>query len=732
MNPTWLYVGAAYAIAIALTRRARIDFPWRVAVLFYLLVLGFLFRPMTGAYVNVAPDVLQLIAPWSASAPPGFDKYAVSNFELQDVMFQIAPWAHQAREQWRALRIPLWNELSACGMPLLANMQSGVFAPLRLLTLPLPLAFAMTAEAAMKMLIALTFTFLYCRRRGYDVVPSVIGAISFGFGTFVIGWLHFPLASTAVWLPAVLHQIDLLAEKRTFGRFVFAAVLGPILLASGHPETVAHIVFFAALYVLWMTLVEDRHFLRTILLVGIVSVLLAAPILAPFLEAVPHTTRFEGRTDEGTPFSDFRSLALLVHPRLYGDHPGAPWGPAVTEAISGFAGILGVAAWLGLLVRAVAERRFREREMFFVIATAVVFLLIADVPVISAPFRALFSMALNARLRLLFSFLLAVQAAGFVNHVRTGRSACPPLVFAAITLGYVLIRSDFPNQDAQRFALVTLVPSAIVLAVAFLLPIRRARFVVVPVLAIAVLAELWMMSAKWNPVARGTDLFPRTAMVDALLSRRTNEPYRIAGLSPLFPNTQAVFGLEDIRVHDPMTSVRYLDVLRRRTKDFAADAYYQKLNDADSPLLDELNVRWMLTERGIDLDRARYRLVYDGADGRIFENTRVKPRFYSNDAFIRIAKARGDAYELHVDAQRPALILSSIAHWPGWRVTHNGRTLAPRTVNDAFLGFEVPAGHGVVRVRYAPLSFWGGVAVAILTLAAMCAYIIRARVEPGR
>src|SRR5204863_1086115 len=154
VNFTWLYVAALYAIAIAIVRRASPmaaprmadgrsqtadesqplpsavrhppSIPWRVAALFYALTLAFLFRPMTGPYNNVAPDILKAVWPWQQ---PGFDKYSVSNFELQDVMFQLAPWMQQVHDQWRTLHVPLWNDLTGCGMPLLANMQSAALSP---------------------------------------------------------------------------------------------------------------------------------------------------------------------------------------------------------------------------------------------------------------------------------------------------------------------------------------------------------------------------------------------------------------------------------------------------------------------------------------------------------------------------------------------------------------------------------------------------------------------------
>ena len=712
MNPTWLYIAALYAIAVALARRARVELPWRAAALFYALTLAFLFLPMIGPYNNVAPDVLKLLPPWQAA---GYDKYAVSNFELQDVMFEIAPWAHQVHAQWRALHVPLWNSLAGCGMPLLANMQSAALSPLRLLTIPLPLAYAMTAEAAMKILIALTFTFLYCRRR-YDTIPSVIGAISFGFGTFILSWLHYPIGTTGAFLPAVLYAIDLLAEKQSFARFVFAASLGPLLLSQGHPESAAHICFIAAAY----ALATAAHAWRRLAAAAFVSALLAAPIIAPFLEALPHTMRYQDLQQEShrdaTAFSDFPSLALLAHPRIYGEHPGRFWGPAVTEAVSGFCGILGVAGFFGLLARV---RRLQRAEIFYIVATAVLFLWLADAPIISVPLRALFSMALNARLRLPFSFFLAVQSAALVHYGRRERATLIAGVCGALAvIAYVMVRTNFPDPGERHFALIALIPSIVVLIVAFLF---RTRPVVI---ALAVYVELFATSAAWNPVQRGTDLYPRTPLIDALLKLQTKEPYRIAGIGPpLFPNANAIFGLEDVRVHDPMANGRYLRLLRT-TRNWDPKAYYEQWIDPDSALLDFLNARWILAEPHVDL--ARYRLVYDGNDGRIYENTHAMPRFIAHDARVAIIEARGDSYELRVDAPREALVASSVAYWPGWRITYNGRALRPRLVYGAFLGFVVPPGGGVVHVRFVPLSFWGGLVVSLLTIGVLV--IIRARV----
>src|SRR5512140_510347 len=233
MNPTWLYVLAVYAIAVWLARRGGVDLPRRMAALFYLMALLFLFRPMTQPCVNVPVDYVQRIPPWASAT----NSHTVTNSEINDIALQMVPWAHAVRESWKTLHVPLWNAHAGSGYPLLANGQSAALSPLRLIALPLPLGYSFTAEAAMKFLIAMTFTYLLCRRRRYSDLAGAVAAVSFGFSSFMVVWLHFPHVTVTAFLPAVIYAVELLAERRTYGRFVFAAVIWLPLLFGGHPET---------------------------------------------------------------------------------------------------------------------------------------------------------------------------------------------------------------------------------------------------------------------------------------------------------------------------------------------------------------------------------------------------------------------------------------------------------------------------------------------------------------
>jgi hypothetical protein len=733
VNPTWLYVASLYGIGVWIARRARIDLPWRVALGFYLLVLLFLLRPMTGRYVSYPADVIRLITPWAEVLAPGrppVTKYEVSNLNTHDVTMQIVPWAHQVREAWRSLHVPLWNSEAGCGYPLLANGQSSALSPLRFMALPLPLGYAMTAEAAMKLLLALTFQYLFCRRR-YSDWASLAGALMFGFCTYLVAWLHFPHITAAVMFPGVLLAIDLMASGFTRRRFTFASIVFALTAIAGHPETAIHMALAAIPFAIWVTVVSGgRNFraLASIASAGIVAVFLAAPFLFPFLEALPRSQRYQELTvspNRETPYSDFMSATLLVHPSITGHLPDErPWGPTSIESITGFAGMFAIVAAIAVGLRIIVQKRWRDPELLYLALTLLTLGAVLNWSVVSVPLHAVLGMVAHARLRFILCALLSILAAAAVD-ARRRESGIFILIGAAVVAAMMLcvVRTlPYPSSGARDTALLALAPSILVLLATLFFAVRGH----VAVLLVAIVIELFVIDTGWNPSLPMSASYPRTPLIAALEHLRdgepANSPFRIAGIgSALYPNTNAIFGLEDVRVHDPMANARYINFLRERTAYDPSD-YYAKWNDPDSKLLELLNVRFLITDRTVDLrDRPRYEIVYDGRDGRIYRNRGALPRFFSERSTTRIAieGSAGDRYQLRVIATQPSLIVSSIALYPGWRVRTGGRSLDPIAVNGLFLGFVVPAGENLVTVRYAPVSFYAGVVVSILTATLM-------------
>jgi len=593
MNLSWLYIAALYAAAIFAVRHL---IRWRIAIVFYLVVLVLFFRPLTGPYINFAADVIEMIPPWSAHSH--VTKYNVSNLETHDATMQLIPWGHQVREAWRHGTIPLWNALAGGGYPLLANGQSSALAPTRILALPVPAPYWIAAEAALKVLIALTFTFLYLRRRGASEIAAITGAISFALSTYVIGWLHYAHTTVAVFAPAIFLAIDLIADAATPKRIAFGAIVIAMMIFGGHVESVIYIGVLAAVYVAWIP--PSR--LPALLLTAIAGALIASPFLAPFAEAALRSLRWQevhGLQYTGVPFSDRASLTLLIEPRFFGGRP-LPWGPMTCETITGFAGILGIAGAIGVIV----AKQWRDRRFAFLVGGLIALAVVADIPPFGTAMHVLFPHIALARFRLAVCWSSAVFASMFIDLVskRIGVSV------AALTLASLFFLWNFPDRATKLASLADAIPSFIVLAIVL---IPRAR----PLVPAAILVELLVANHGWNPTFPADKFYPRTPLIEAL-TRLDNDGSRIVGLGePLYPNTNAMFGFPSAQAHDPMESAAY-DEMLRTSFGYNAHDYYAKWTDPNTPL-----ARWIITAPGVALDKP---MRYDGDDGRIYENVNAR------------------------------------------------------------------------------------------------------------
>lgn len=788
MNLAFLYVALVYFSAVALARRLGLPFQWRVAGLFYILVLVFLFQPLTMNMVNVPSDYTQRFWPWHSLGEPDPD----TNTEINDVILQMVPWANQVRESWRDFTPPLWNSAAGGGYPLLANGQSGGFSIFRFLALPLDLASSMTVEAALKLLTALTFGFLYLRRR-FGTGPSLAGAVSFGFSTFLVIWLHFPHTSVACLLPALFFGIDLMLERTSWRRFVFCTGVFAFLVLNGHPESAAHAVFAALLYSgFWLASDAAPHRLRRLLPIagaGVAGLLIAAPLVLPMMEAIPFSQRYEW-LEVKPHVLEAANAGVIVpfyQPGFYGSiREHNIWGPGIAEVLCGYAGILGFSAWFGLLFYTVRERAWRDPGTFYLLASPLLVGIVMGWPVVAKAFQSLplFSIAANARLRFVLCWFFAFMIAAVLE--RLAKEDRKPLIVAVLAGGIALaltfIGNDFPHHPARQHAIATTLPRVLVLVAALLATfcVSRYRKHAMALLLTIIVLDLWSFGYRWNPTLPSESLYPETPLVTELLKhqelveQREVEPFRIGGTSSaFFPNASGIFGFEDIRAHDPMTNARTIGMLRVFAG-YSSDNYFGLMGTHDHPFIDYANVRFLISSPSEDYSGERFQMVYDGADGRIFENLKALPRFFAprrividpNDntrfrrimensdwrdtvimgsmtsrldpsayadllkpvppdesvASVRTLKFGSGKLWVYVKTSRWTLVASSQPFWPGWKIRRDGEELEMLEVNGGFIGFVVPPGESKVRLAYKPLTFRAGVGLSLSTIAGIVAF----------
>ncbi|MCH7999944.1 MAG: hypothetical protein IIA91_10750, partial [Chloroflexi bacterium] len=209
-----------------------------VAVVVLAVVLALAFPEVVFGGKTMLPGN---VAGVMGQAPPyGFEgEEPADNFRLDRgaSAWQIEPWTDKSRQAYGDGDIPLWNPNAGAGAPLLANMQSAVFNPLRLPVLISSSPYMWDLYLLGRFLLGGLAAFLFARRLGM-VAPA--GLVT-GAGYILSG--YFMLYSNDHWLdvylvlPLVLYAVEIIIRHgRASGVALLAAAVAFSLLA-GMPES---------------------------------------------------------------------------------------------------------------------------------------------------------------------------------------------------------------------------------------------------------------------------------------------------------------------------------------------------------------------------------------------------------------------------------------------------------------------------------------------------------------
>ena len=240
-------------------------------------------------------------------------------------------------------------------------------------------------------------------------------------------------------------------------------------------------------------------------------------------------------------------------------------------------------------------------------------------------------------------------------------------------------------------------------------------------------------------------------------------PVKVA-LAPLSPDTAMRFGVYDARGYDYPIERRF-DRLWRTTVEpitpLTVHTVRAQVNERSLRTLGLLGVASVIQQpEDPPLDVPGLQLVYDRPDARIFRNPEVMPRAWlvgaqqvvssddealaaiSSGGFdpartavterrverlpegrsarspgsVSVTQAEAERMALRANAGRPALLVLSDVHYPGWQAEVNGRPADIERVDYLLRGVRVPAGESEVVFTYRPLSFRIGWIVSLVAL----------------
>jgi hypothetical protein len=230
----------------------------------------------------------------------------------------------------RAGHLPTWNPYLGLGVPVLAGAVDGLLHPFTLLLALLPFEAAFRAWVLLSYALAAAGAFLWARRLGAGPPAAAVAALGFSLSGFLVSSssnLTFLTAVAA--LPLLLAAAHAFVESPGPGRLAAVALAGFLAASAGDPQSFVLVV--AALPLAALATVPGAGGPGRRALLGLAAasaaILGAAPVLAPVLAWVPHSSRGDPLDPVDLARFNLHPVRLLelALPSLFRGEPGAAW-----------------------------------------------------------------------------------------------------------------------------------------------------------------------------------------------------------------------------------------------------------------------------------------------------------------------------------------------------------------------------------------------------------------------
>jgi Bacterial membrane protein YfhO len=680
-----------------------------------------------------------------------------------DFSGQFVAFAHYQATRLAQGGVPLWNPYNNGGHPFLADTQSAVFYPPRLLTIaalnltggstPQRMYDALQKEMVAHTLLASLLMYGLLRRltsgQPYSAVAGLVAGITFAYGGYLTGYPQLQLAvmESGIWLPLALigvHEATR-AEQIGWPWFIVGGLALALSLLAGHPQTSLFFGYVALTYLGWRVLTQRRPwttFVAGAAIFGLIGAGLAAVQLIPGWEYTRLTARNAINFDaagNGFPFYD---VAQMIFPGIV-----SLWSPLY------FGGV-------GLALAIVAIWKRVEGAIFW-LAVAVVALalsfghntIVYDIFYNVIPGFSLFRGQERS------AYVIAVAASilaglGALAILRPG-DAIPRgyklALWGIVGLAFALCATLFvnwlttPGTDGKQLGLVTFSLFVAVLAAALIGNWRGVGWR--PAALLGLIAFELFSFGRTNPNLESKPAAERLLtlpLVQAILADHQGI-FRVDGARGLGENYGTLYGVMDIQGISPLrlTSVgRLLKLPAPSAWEALAVRYVPTdrtaLETPSTVVATGADAAGPVNLHRLDNPRPFARLVYrtwieadDNAALGILgdpsydaRNTVILPADPgvalpsqpAADASAEVTNFEPESLNVHTTSSAPAILSVSLVYYPGWQATIDGQPATLLRADTALTALVVPSGDHTVQFTFRPQSFTVGALLSLLTL----------------
>ena len=678
-------------------------------------------------------------------------------------------WLHFWVSSIRQGHIPLWDPYAFCGRPFAAEMLPSAFYPLHLVFLLVPFnnngLFSprlYNETFILAHFLCACFTFALIRELGMSRFAAYVGACCFSLSTMLVRMIWLPFVEAGIWLPAICFFLirALRAEHAriaVLNASLSGLCLGMSILTGGlHFSIMQGIVVITAIgYYGVSAPVRSRAQWPRLILILVAVLAVAGGAGAIQLLPSYEYGKFSMRYIDG---GAFPAGERIPYHRL---HPGM-WPQAIVSPLfpEGFdAKIGGGEAWpiyIGVLpfflaVTAIWKRwsTIWVRYLTGLAVLAFLYSLTEFSPlhgVLYAVVPYLWVVRTASRFVYLAVFALAILAACGVDVLLEGRSDWSParriLKWVAIAASAALFAPAIFGQ--LRLEIWTAYSLLLILASCALfglLTAHQANSGLRALVAVFILFDLsvfnWGESNIEGPAKPNEQLEQMISLrgVAGFLKSRTDLGRVRVAVAPE-PNIGDAYGIQSVSGGGGTVLTGYSRLLENH-EDLLNERYLVKPAAATelAPLYQDGHWKvyenpraypraWIVHEAAV---AASPDAVFHRLDDATINLRRVAvldtplPRSLApapqTDEPVRFRYYEADRVTLDADAGSAGLLVLSEMYYPGWRATLNGKPVAIYKVDGALRGILLPPGMSRIMLEYAPVTFYAGAALSLLTFA---------------
>lgn len=514
----------------------------------------------------------------------------------------LLPYRFFVADYWHHA-IPLWNQFNGFGMPLLADPQALVFSPIFFFFYLFPSLYSWDITLIAELAIGAVSTYLLCRELDLDFVAGLVAALLFAFCPWV-QWQLEPLGSGICLTPFVLLFFARTAKRKSLWNAVLAGFAAAIDVLSSHPEVCFVTIIFACLLMCFVAYYQDKSrfnwifVLSRIALAGTIAVGISAPALFPFLEYLHNGETYKFNRPAPTDISWQALIANYLYPFFSVSSP-----------------FLGPLSWAGLLSAACFSQKSGRFTVplfaclfisVFAIAKLFPINLILLVPPLSAVQPMYCFPEYLAFLAIVSGTGISHLVGGIGNVTRTRMVVALIVLVALLTVPLIYVpwhhNSPYLRFDQilqvyhfhTRIWLLNVASLAVMLLVwrmtancAFRLKtIGCISFITLGVLNLAVVSY-------FSLPARPSFEYPTALPIN--IAAPNGSRFISFGDHLFRPNTNLIYKLPTVRVHNPLFPKGYLAFMKACGAEF--DDFNQYFPATVSRLLDITGTRTILSEQ---------------------------------------------------------------------------------------------------------------------------------------